>query len=726
MKNSSFHTHIRKAIANPALQAALDANAERRVQARKTAFSSLEEPFDVLRQRAHNMRAETIAQLDRYLEQFITNAQANGISIHRAANADEAVQIVFDIAQKSSPKRDEQKTSQREYRELANSANKRNKLFASFVYSRHSRSKISAREEKIRTQLHSTADSILIAKSKTMVSEEIELNAALEAAGIQVIETDLGEYIVQLRGEKPAHIITPAVHLRREEVGETFHEKLGIPQTTDIPTLTDAARSALRQTFLNADIGLSGVNFGVAESGALCIVTNEGNGRMVTTLPPVHIALMGMERLVPTFDDLALMLSLLPRSATGQKISVYTQIIHAPRAANESDGPLQRHLIILDNGRASLRGTSLNDILLCIRCGACLNACPIFREIGGHAYVGTHGQHTPYPGPIGSVISPGLFGAANFGHLAQASTLCGACKEACPVDIDLPGMLLKVRSGDGEQGSGIGLPWSVRLGLKAFTWAAVSPGRFGLAQKLAAIVGRILSPGEEQIKLPAFTGWGYSKDMARPAGSAFRERFDSTNQRISESAIRQVDTSTIPPAIDSLNHHTVESPAQQFARELTALSGDFIPCTTDTLADEILTLLRARNIDEIMAWEAQHLPEGLLDSLRAAGIRIGQADQPHIQAGLSGALGAAANTGTLALASGAGRPQGVSLLPQIHIVILQTSTIKKNLRELLRLPEIRKATSTALISGPSRTADIEMTLTIGVHGPGELHVLAIR
>ena len=685
--DTPFHTRIRDALANPVLQAALDANAERRVQARKTAFSSLEEPLEVLRQRAHRVRAETITQLDRYLEQFITNAQANGMIVHRAANAEAAIQVVLEIAQ-NSPQ----------------------------YPSGYPRS---------------STDSILIAKSKTMVSEEMKLNAALEAAGIQAVETDLGEYIVQLRDEKPSHIITPAVHLRREEVGETFHEELGIPLTTDIPTLTNAARATLRKTFLDADIGLSGVNFGVAESGALCIVTNEGNGRMVTTLPPVHIALMGMERLVPTFDDLALMLSLLPRSATGQKISVYTQIIHAPRGANESDGPAERHLILLDNGRASLRGTPLNDALLCIRCGACLNACPIFREIGGHAYVGVNGEHTPYPGPIGSVISPGLFGAANFGHLAQASTLCGACQEACPVNIDLPGMLLKVRSGDGEQGtaktSGMGLPWSVKLGLKAFTWAAISPGRFGLAQKLAAIIGGILSPRAEQMKLPAFTGWGYSKDIARPAKQPFRKRFNKLgSQQADKLAKYQINGSAKPQSPDSLTRRAADSLTQQFERELRALSGNFIPCTADTLADAILVLLRDRGIDEIMAWEAQHLPEGLLAWLRGAGIRIGQADQPHIQAGLSGALGAAANTGTLALASGSGRPQGVSLLPQIHIAILQTSTIKKNLQELLRLPEIRKATSTALISGPSRTADIEMTLTIGVHGPGELHVLAIQ
>ncbi len=267
-----------------------------------------------------------------------------------------------------------------------------------------------------------------------MVTEEINLNHALEAEGMRVVETDLGEYIVQLRGERPAHIITPAVHLRRDDVGKLFHEKLGIPYTEDIPTLTDTARKVLRDVFLNADVGISGVNFGVAETGTICVVSNEGNARMVTTLPPVHIALMGMERLVRNLDDLAIMLSLLARSATTQKLSVYTQFIHSPFPGQE------RHLILLDNGRTRLLHSPLKESLYCIRCGACMNACPVFREIGGHGY------HSVYPGPIGSVISAGFFGS-DFVPLAQASSLCGACKEACPVDIDLPKLLTRVRAG---------------------------------------------------------------------------------------------------------------------------------------------------------------------------------------------------------------------------------------------------------------------------------------
>ena len=297
MTPTKFKSRIRTSIANEALQIALDNNTQRRLNGRAVAFESLPD-WRERRRRAHAVRADVITHLDEYRDQFIAKVEQNGIVVHRAKDAAEAINIVLEIIG-SEPK--------------------------------------------------------LIAKSKSMVSEEIELNHALEVAGHRVVETDLGEYIVQLRGEKPAHIITPAVHLRRHEVGKLFQEKLDIPYTEDIPTLTNTARKVLREVFLTANVGVSGVNFGVVETGTLCIVTNEGNGRMVTTLPPVHIALMGMERIVPTLDDLALMLSLLPRSATGQKLSVYTQLIHSPRRADEIDGATQRHLVIVDNGRSRLQ-----------------------------------------------------------------------------------------------------------------------------------------------------------------------------------------------------------------------------------------------------------------------------------------------------------------------------------------------------------------------------------
>jgi L-lactate dehydrogenase complex protein LldF len=433
-----FRHRIRQSLADANLQAALDANAQRRRDGRLAAFASVPD-YQERRLRAHAIKADVVAHLDEYLAQFITKVEANGIIIHRAKDADEAIRIFLQIAN-NLPQRTQ--STQRGKEET-------------FVPLRDLR-----------------GEEILVAKSKSMVSEEINLNHALETAGIRVVETDLGEYIVQLRGERPSHIITPAVHLRRGDVGKLFEEKLGLPYTEEIPVLTNTARKVLREVFLTADIGVSGVNFGVAETGTLCLVTNEGNGRMVTTLPPVHVALMGMERLVPTLDDLALFLSLLPRSATGQKLSVYTSLINAP-LPNQT-----RHLIVLDNGRSALRASPLAESLYCIRCGACLNACPVFREIGGHAY------GSIYPGPIGSVISSALVDA-KFAYLSQASSLCGACREACPVDIDLPGMLLKIRAGENGKRDfpGVGLPAVVKLGLRLFRRAAASPRLFTFAQR---------------------------------------------------------------------------------------------------------------------------------------------------------------------------------------------------------------------------------------------------
>jgi len=387
---NTFRSRIRQSIEDQTLQTALDNNAERRLKGRAAAFESIPD-WRERRQRAHAIRADVIEHLDEYLNQFIAKNEANGVIVHRAKDAAEAIQIILGITESS--------VSRRWNENNADDGSRRTPL--------------------------------LIAKSKSMVSEEIALNHALENTGIRVIETDLGEYIVQLRHERPSHIITPAAHLKKEQVAELFQEKLGIPYTTDIPTLTATARKVLREVFLTADIGFSGVNFGVAETGTTCIVTNEGNGRMVATIPPVHIALMGMERLVPNLENLSLMLSLLPRSATGQKLTVYTQLLNKPLPDQT------RHLIILDNGRARLKNSPLKESLYCIRCGACLNACPVFRELSGHAYIGKDNSIAPYPGPIGSVISPGLLGE-NYVHLAQASSLCGACKDVCPVDIDLP------------------------------------------------------------------------------------------------------------------------------------------------------------------------------------------------------------------------------------------------------------------------------------------------
>ena len=676
---SIFHTKIRSAIANQSLQAALDKNADQRLEARARAYHGLPENFASLRQKAHALRSDVIANLDRYLPAFIAKVEANGIIVHQARDAAEAREIVLKIA----------------------------------------------REHQAR----------LISKSKTMMSEEIGLNPALEAAGYQVVETDLGEYIVQLRGEHPSHIITPAVHLRKEDVGVTFHEKLGIPLTDDIQTLTNTARAKLRQTFLDTDIGISGVNMGVVATGDLCIVTNEGNGRMVTSLPPVHIALMGVERLVPDLDALAVILTVLPRSATGQVSTVYTQLISKPRQAGEIDGAPERHLVLIDNGRTALRLTPLAEALNCIRCGACINACPVFREIGGYSYTSKQGDYTPYPGPIGSVLSPGLFGLADFGHLAQASTLCGACKEACPVDIDLPTMLLRVRSGkvqpEGAKSGGekpTAVPPAVSLGLRGFTWASTRPRFFSIGQKLAAAFGKIWSPRSQWMHLPAFTGWGYSKDFPRPAAKTFRDRWE-TKAAYQPEPTAQAAIGRHPTAAGTqAETGSQEQPkaVSLFETQLTALGGKFIPCLPDELGPQLLALLSEKNITEIVSWQAERLPEGLVAYLLQAGIQLRHDRDPLIKVGLTGASAAVADIGAIVLTSGPGQPLSTSLLPETHIAVLYEDAIYKNLPQVLHLQEIQDASSVVMISGPSRTADIEMTLTIGVHGPGEIYVVCIR
>lgn len=646
-----FRDRIRRSLSDLNLQIALDNNAQRRKAGRLAAFASLPDHQE-RRLRAHAVKADVVAHLDEYLARFIEKVTANGIQVHRAKDADEAVKIVLDICGTVGVDRD---------------------------------------------------PPLLVAKSKSMVSEEINLNHALESTGIRVVETDLGEYIVQLRGERPSHIITPAVHLRRGDVGKLFEEKLGLSYTEDIPVLTGTARKVLREVFLTADIGLSGVNFGVAETGMFCIVTNEGNGRMVTTLPPVHIALMGIERLVPTLDDLALFLSLLPRSATGQKLSVYTSLVNSPLQGQV------RHLVLLDNGRAALRNSPLAESLFCIRCGACLNACPVFRELGGHAY------GSIYPGPIGSVISSGLVDP-KFAYLAQASSLCGACRDACPVDIDLPGMLLRVRAGgtpmakNEKQEEGVGTPAPVKLGLRLYDRIARSPRLFSLAQRTLGLL-----PLPRWIRLPALTGWGLSKDFPRPAARPFRGRWGKLNHEGTKDAKNSIRCEE-PTTVEQTVSKTIDM-IQQFTTELQALGGKVVRVSQQNASAQVEEFLRQRGISRALVDE--------IGAEYVTGIEAVHEPDPTVRAGVTGAVCGIAETGSLLLVSGAGQALTASLLPEVHVAVLKTSRLVPSLADALGRPEVRNAAAGVIVTGPSRTADIEMTLTIGVHGPGELHVFLI-
>jgi len=480
--NVTFHDRIESAISNENLQRALDGNFERSQRRRTAAMAALPQA-ETVRDRARAIRIETLTHLDQYLLQFEEQVTARGGVVHWAVDANQASQIVLHLVQETGTD--------------------------------------------------------LVAKSKSMVTEEIGLNATLEQKGIQVVETDLGEYILQLRGEQPSHIVAPAIHLTRDDVARTFAEKLHIPSSMlsdpskwGIPVMTAMARSALRKVFLDAGVGISGVNFGVAETGGICLVSNEGNGRMVTTVPPVHIAVMGIERIVPTLADLEVMLRVLARSATGQKITCYTSILTGPRRRDEADGPEHLHIVLVDNGRSNVLGSDLAESLLCIRCGACLNICPVYREIGGHAY------DSVYSGPIGAIVSPALGGLREYGELAQASSLCGACQDVCPVRIDIPGLLLKTRALHLDETGGAP-EWN--LAMRGWAWSMQSAARLAWSTRLARLGQRLAKLLGIKLKFPPpLNGWTDHREFPGLAPQTFHERWTSAAlQRESSNGERQ-------------------------------------------------------------------------------------------------------------------------------------------------------------------------------------------
>ncbi|MGR5304740.1 LutB/LldF family L-lactate oxidation iron-sulfur protein [Vibrio mediterranei] len=379
-----FHALAKDALADKQLRANFRGAMDYLRDKRKTAFSDLDEEKQT-RDLAEAIRQRCLSKLPELLEQLEFNCYRNGIQVHWAENPEQANAIIASIA--------------------------------------------------------SEHDAKSIIKGKSMVSEEIEMNHEMAKLGIECLESDMGEYIVQLDGDKPSHIIMPAIHKNKQEVSDTFEANLeGFSPTTDVDSLIQTGRARLRQKFFEADIGLSGVNFAVAETGTLCLVENEGNGRMSTTVPNVHIAITGIEKVVEYLADVPPLYSALTRSATGQAITTYFNMISSPRKAGEKDGPQEVHLILLDNGRSqAFQDEELRKTLQCIRCGACMNHCPVYTKIGGHAY------GTVYPGPIGKIISPHLLGIDKTKDLVTASSLCGACGEVCPVRIPIPEMLLRLR-----------------------------------------------------------------------------------------------------------------------------------------------------------------------------------------------------------------------------------------------------------------------------------------
>jgi L-lactate dehydrogenase complex protein LldF len=416
-----FRTVAQTTLANDHVEEALDTATARLYGHRLEAWGALDD-VQTLREQGREIKTRTIKALDEYLDAFQTAVEARGGHVHRCADAAEARAKITEICKATNAK--------------------------------------------------------LVAKSKSMATEEIGLNEALEGAGMEVVETDLGEWILQLAGEHPVHIVAPAIEKTAGDVAELFSQLEGSEVPDDLASLTLFARGRLREVFTRADVGITGANFAVAETGSICIIENEGNARLVSALPRVHISLVGMERLVPTTAELSVLLRLLARSATGQKLSSYTTLISGPRRPGEVDGPEELHIVILDNGRSNLRGTRYEEMLNCIRCGACLNVCPIYRKAGGGAY------GPVYSGPMGAVLVPLLVGLEQAPALPHASSLCGACTDACPVKIPLHDLLLDLR--DDLVGTGVASRWE-RLAFTAWSFAWSSPLGYRVSTALARL-----------------------------------------------------------------------------------------------------------------------------------------------------------------------------------------------------------------------------------------------
>jgi L-lactate dehydrogenase complex protein LldF len=451
--DTAFEKKIGETLADPALQLKLYTNTATLVEKRKTAVDEAAFPeYQELRTAANAIRRHAIEHLDVYLEQLEANVIAHGGKVIWCRDATEVSDFVLNLAEERQAK--------------------------------------------------------LIVKSKSMTTEEIDLNERLEHHGLEPVETDLGEYIIQLRHERPYHIVAPALHLTRYDVADVFTEKLGLPRETVIEKQTMTARGLLREKFLAADIGISGANFLVADSGAVVLVENEGNARLTTSAPKIHIAVAGIEKIIPRAQDLGVFLKLLGRSATGQPLTVYTSFLSGPKRKNEIDGPDEFYLVLLDNGRTKLiADEGKRESLYCIRCGACLNICPVYRKIGGHSFPWA------YSGPIGAIISPQFLGIDHTPKLPFASSLCGACADVCPVKIDIPQVLLDLRADVTKK------PLE-HLAFRAFAWVMTHPGFYRLSSRFGI---KFLNLPALLKLFPPAKAWLSQRDLPKPPERSFTQ-----------------------------------------------------------------------------------------------------------------------------------------------------------------------------------------------------------
>jgi L-lactate dehydrogenase complex protein LldF len=483
----NFIENYRRALLNEQLQRALSNATARFTIGRRLAIAGVGQEWEELRQRAREIKQHAVNNLDYYLDQFTSNVERLGGRVFWARDAAEANRYISDLAR--------------------------------------------------------ARGASLAVKSKSMMTEEIELNHALAAAGVEAIETDLGEYIIQLADERPSHIIAPAIHKSRGDVADLFTEKLGVERNDEIERMTAIARRVLRERFLRADMGVTGANFAIAETGTIVLVENEGNIRLTTSLPRLHVVLMGIEKVIPRMEDLAVFLRLLPRSASGQQMSAYVSFLTGVKQSPDEEGPAELRIVILDNGRTRmLADEQLRESLYCIRCGACLNVCPVYQKIGGHAYGWI------YPGPIGSVITPQLVGHDRAANLPFASSLCGACRDACPVKINLPDMLLKLRheikepvasqkeqtsrdQNQSAQRSSVNFKKRAsklmeRVAFKLWAATMKNPSRYKKAMRFARLAEQAFGDN-----LPVVSRWTARRELPRLAARSFREEWQLKTAR---------------------------------------------------------------------------------------------------------------------------------------------------------------------------------------------------
>ncbi|WP_029058555.1 LutB/LldF family L-lactate oxidation iron-sulfur protein [Stappia stellulata] len=459
-----FKQNARTALDDAPLQRALGNVRKGFIEKRAKAATALPE-FDVLRDNARDIKDHVLAHLDLYLEAYAEKVEAAGGHVHWAETADDARRIILQIC----------------------------------------------RDKNART----------VTKGKSMITEEIGLNDFLEEHAVAPVETDLGEYIIQLRGEHPSHIIAPAVHVNKDQVEADFrrvHTHLDPARNLEEPTtLLSEARGVLREKYFEADVGITGANFLIAETGTSVIVTNEGNGDLTQNLPKTHVVVASIEKIVPTLDDVSQILRVLARSATGQDMSVYTTFSTGPKRDIDPDGPEDYHVVLLDNGRSSMLGTEFQDMLRCIRCGACMNHCPVYHAVGGHAYGWV------YPGPMGAVLTPSLMGVDQSGHLPNASTFCGRCESVCPMRIPLPKMMRHWREREFSRNL---TPATARYGLGAWVFFAKRPALYQAATRVAmAVLGRLGRGKGRFSAMPLAGGWTKYRDLPAPEGGTFQAQW---------------------------------------------------------------------------------------------------------------------------------------------------------------------------------------------------------